>query len=259
MDCRVGLPHEGVQRAPELGAGPADETGLEIGGLGWGGKQNLLSLQLQWPGRLAYPRPLPVKQHEGCPLVMLCLAVCSGVNISCRGILKLSGGFVKVRAYWKKRLLQFSDYFPSLSNEAAAHELQKMGMEEQKEGMYFCCTAFYCRSGSVQCHVCLLASLPLHVLSRFLLSDSSVVRHSYRLVSVVLLFYHFVSFPHRDLQSPISLMSTHPQMQTYPLHVTFFPLSVDISPVLFAHYLWLPFLFNPIGRANLILRESKRI
>lgn len=175
VDYWVGLPREGVQRAPELGAGPADETGLEIGGLAWGRRQNLLSLQLQWPGRLAYPRPLPVKQHEGCPLVMPCLAVCSGVNISCRGIhLSVSGGFVKVRAYWKKRLLQFSDYFPSLTNEAAAHELQKMGMEERKASMYSCCTAFYCRSGSVQCHVCLLASLPLRVLSRFLLSDSSV-------------------------------------------------------------------------------------
>lgn len=86
-----------------------------------------------------------------------------------------------------------------------------------------------------------------------------LVPHSYRLVSVVLLFYRFVSFPHRALQWPISLMNTHPQMQMYPLQVTFFPLSVDISPVLFAHYLWLPFLFNPMGRANLILRESRRI
>jgi len=34
VDYWVDLPHEGVQQAPELGAGRAAEAWLEIGGLG---------------------------------------------------------------------------------------------------------------------------------------------------------------------------------------------------------------------------------
>lgn len=58
------------------------------------------------------------------------------------------------------------------------------------------------RSGSVQPHISLgqYAFLPvslLRVLGQFLLSDYST--HSYHLLSVVLLFYNFISFPRNDL------------------------------------------------------------
>ena len=135
---------------------------------------------------------------------MPCLAVSSGVNTSCRGIhLSVTGGFVKMRACRKNRLLQFSEYFPSLTNEAAAHESQKMGTERQKENTVLLLHCFlpqvwFSSMPHLPGPVRLLASLPLHVLSRFLLSDSSI--QGYHLVSVVLLFYHFICFPHRASQ-----------------------------------------------------------
>lgn len=130
----------------------------------------------------------------------------------------------------------------------------------RKKAQYCYCTAFSRRSGSVQCHISLgqSAFLPL---SLYMSSVTSYCQTPPFIITISFLWScsFITSFPFLIGPCNDPFPSWTPIFRCKCIHFTVFPLSGDLPPVLFAHCLWISFLFTPTGRANLILRESDNL